>query len=57
MPTNKSNRTEHIQVRVSLDELELLKSYAESKGLTVSEVIRDYIKRLPKSTKKRTPVK
>ena len=52
MPNNKFNRTKKIEVRLSPNELQRIKSYAESKGLTVSELIRDYIKRIPKGTKK-----
>jgi predicted DNA binding CopG/RHH family protein len=41
-------RDKSIKIRLTEDELERIQAYAESKGFSVSEVIRDYIKRLPK---------
>jgi hypothetical protein len=42
-------RDKSIKIRLTEEEFERIKFYAESKGFSVSEVIRDYIKRLPKS--------
>jgi hypothetical protein len=39
-------------LRLSDQELDDLKSYAESKQISPAEVLRDYIKRLPKNRKK-----
>ncbi|MDJ0582571.1 ribbon-helix-helix protein, CopG family [Crocosphaera sp.] len=41
-------RDKSIKVRLTDDEFERITLYAKSKGFSVSEVIRDYIKRLPK---------
>lgn len=41
-------REKILRVRLSDEEWERLKSYASSKEYTLTEVIRDYIKRLPK---------
>jgi predicted DNA binding CopG/RHH family protein len=41
-------RDKSIKVRLTEEEFERINLYAESKGFSVSEVIRDYIKRLPK---------
>ncbi len=41
-------REKTLRVRLSEEEFERLKSYAESTNRMVSEVIRDYIKKLPK---------
>ena len=40
-------RDKSIKVRLTDDEFERITLYAKSKGFSVSEVIRDYIKRLP----------
>jgi hypothetical protein len=42
-------RDKSIKVRLTQEEFERINLYAELKGFSVSEVIRDYIKRLPKS--------
>ncbi len=42
------SRTEQLKVRLTKKEMEKLEAYAQSKGYSKSEVIRDYIKRLPK---------
>ncbi len=36
-----------LNIRLTLDEMEKLSAYADSKGYSKSEVIRDYIKSLP----------
>ncbi|XWK88136.1 MAG: ribbon-helix-helix protein, CopG family [Phormidium sp.] len=41
-------RDKSIKVRLTEEEFERISVYAKSKGFSVSEVIRDYIKRLPK---------
>jgi predicted DNA binding CopG/RHH family protein len=41
-------RDKSIKVRLTDDEFERIQFYAKYKGFSVSEVIRDYIKRLPK---------
>jgi hypothetical protein len=41
-------REKSIKVRLTEEEFEQINLYAKSKGFSVSEVIRDYIKRLPK---------
>ncbi|MEH2022790.1 hypothetical protein [Nostoc sp.] len=45
------NREKILRVRLSEEEWTRLEIYAESKQHTISEVIRDYIKRLPKQDK------
>ena len=42
-------REKSIKVRLTEEEFERINLYAKSKGFSVSEVIRDYIKRLPKT--------
>ncbi|MGB3206030.1 MAG: DUF6290 family protein [Crinalium sp.] len=42
-------REKSIKVRLTEEEFESINLYAKSKGFSVSEVIRDYIKRLPKT--------
>lgn len=42
-------RDKSIKVRLTQEEFERINLYAESKDISVSEVIRDYIKRLPKT--------
>ena len=42
-------RDKSIKVRFTEKEFELIGSYAKSQRISVSEVIRDYIKRLPKT--------
>ena len=42
-------RDKSIKIRLTEEELERITLYAESKGFSISEVIRDYIKRLPKT--------
>lgn len=42
-------RDKSIKVRLTEEEFERIHFYAEFKGFSVSEVIRDYIKRLPKT--------
>ncbi|MGK7941035.1 MAG: ribbon-helix-helix protein, CopG family [Crocosphaera sp.] len=44
------SREEQLKVRLTKEEMTRLESYAKSKGYSKSEVIRDYIKRLPKSS-------
>ncbi|AFY82679.1 MULTISPECIES: ribbon-helix-helix protein, CopG family [Oscillatoria] len=44
-------RDELLQIRISTQEKERLQLEAERRGVSMSEVIRDYIKRLPKSKK------
>jgi hypothetical protein len=39
-------------LRLSDEELEKLKAYAETKQVSPAEVLRDYIKRLPKDGRK-----
>ncbi len=41
-------RESHIIVRVKPDEKERLRAEATRRGVSMSEVLRDYIKRLPK---------
>ncbi|WP_156481671.1 MULTISPECIES: ribbon-helix-helix protein, CopG family [unclassified Anabaena] len=41
-------REKTLRVRLSEEELERLKNYADDTNRMVSEVIRDYIKKLPK---------
>lgn len=41
-------REKILRVRLSEDEWIRLEKYAKSKNYTLSEVVRDYIKRLPK---------
>jgi predicted DNA-binding protein len=41
-------REEQLKVRLTKEEMERLEAYAKSKGYSKSEVIRDYIKRLPR---------
>ena len=43
-------RNKLLRVRLSEEEFNWLKDYAESKDRQISEVIRDYIKRLPRHT-------
>jgi hypothetical protein len=45
------NREKILRVRLSEEEWMRLEIYAQSKEHTISEVIRDYIKRLPKQDK------
>ena len=42
-------RNKILRVRLSDEEWARLESYAKSKDYTLTEVIRDYIKRLPKA--------
>ncbi|MEA5468293.1 ribbon-helix-helix protein, CopG family [Spirulina sp. 06S082] len=42
-------RNKRIVIRVNQDEYEKINRYAKSKDLSVAEIIRDYIKRLPKN--------
>lgn len=42
-------REKSIKVRLTEQEFEQIAAYSKSKGISVSEVIRDYIKRLPKT--------
>ncbi len=44
-------RDELLQIRINTQEKERLQLEAERRGVSMSEVIRDYIKRLPKSKK------
>jgi predicted DNA binding CopG/RHH family protein len=39
-----ATRTKRIQVVLSEDEFEKFKQYAKSKGLAMSEILRDYVK-------------
>lgn len=41
-------RTNVFNLRLSDEEMQRLKDYAESKQISPAEVLRDYIKRLPK---------
>lgn len=41
-------RDKQLKVRLTEEEMKRLEAYAQSKGYSKSEVIRDYIKRLPK---------
>ncbi len=41
-------RNKILRVRLSDEEWERLENYAKSKDYTLTEVIRDYVKRLPK---------
>jgi predicted CopG family antitoxin len=43
------SREKMLRVRLSDDEYGRLKDYAESSNKQISEVIRDYIKRLPRN--------
>ncbi|MFH7028370.1 MAG: hypothetical protein ACHBN1_23980 [Heteroscytonema crispum UTEX LB 1556] len=49
-------RDKILRVRLSEEEWEKLELYAQSKEYTISEVIRDYIKRLPRHRELPTPV-
>ena len=40
-------REKKLQIRLTQQEYETLEKYAESKGVGMSEVLRDYIKTLP----------
>lgn len=40
-------RTELIKARVTKDELAKAQAYADKKGITVSQLIREYLRRLP----------
>lgn len=40
-------REKKIQFNVNEQEYQLLKTYAESKNLSMAEILRDYIKSLP----------
>jgi hypothetical protein len=42
------SREKMLRVRLSEKEFEILKEYAQSTDRQVSEVVRDYIKRLPR---------
>ncbi len=42
-------RNKSIKVRLTEDEFERITLHSKSKGFSISEVIRDYIKRLPKA--------
>jgi predicted DNA-binding protein len=42
------SRDEQLKVRLTKEEMERLEAYADRKGYSKSEIIRDYIKRLPK---------
>lgn len=42
-------RTELIKARVTKDELTKAQVYADKKGITVSQLIREYLRRLPAS--------
>jgi hypothetical protein len=42
-------RDKSIKIRLTQEEFERINLYAELKGFSVSEVIRDYIKKLPRS--------
>jgi predicted DNA-binding protein len=44
------SRDKLLRVRLSEEEYERIKDYAESTNRQISEVIRDYIKRLPRKT-------
>ena len=46
--TLMDKRSEQLKVRLTKEEMKRLEAYAESKGYSKSEIIRDYIKRLPK---------
>lgn len=48
-------RDRRINIRVTQEEFEQINDYAETKGYSVSEVIRDYIKRLPKQKRDGSP--
>ena len=41
-------RSQQLKVRLTKEEMKRLEAYADSKGYSKSEVIRDYIKRLPR---------
>jgi hypothetical protein len=43
-------RDKILRVRLSEEEFNWLRDYAESKDRQISEVVRDYIKRLPRKT-------
>jgi hypothetical protein len=49
------NREKILRVRLSEEEWTKLEIYAQSKEHTISEVIRDYIKRLPRQDKGKHP--
>lgn len=42
-------RTNVFNLRLSDEEMQRLKAYAESKQMSPAEVLRDYIKRLPRT--------
>ncbi len=49
----KNNKRETwLKVRLSEDERTKLQSYADSKGWSMSQVVREYIRKLPKSDTK-----
>lgn len=41
------NRTEWLKVRLSAEEIQLLKHYAQERGWNMSQVIRELIRQLP----------
>jgi hypothetical protein len=47
-----NNRETWLKVRLSEDERTKLQSYADSKGWSMSQVVREYIRKLPKSDTK-----
>jgi hypothetical protein len=46
-------RTKSIKIRLTESEYLKINAYADSKQISVSEVIRDYIKRLPRDSSHR----
>lgn len=46
----KMARIKKIQIRLTEQEYKALEKYARSKGIGMSEVLRDYIKTLPQSS-------
>jgi len=44
-------KTEHIKIRVTKDERNLIESYANTKGSTISKVLRNLVNNLKEQTK------
>ncbi|NJK48424.1 ribbon-helix-helix protein, CopG family [Candidatus Gracilibacteria bacterium] len=43
-------KDEVLKIRLSSEDLERLKAYAKQKDVSMAQVLREYIKRLPKPT-------
>jgi hypothetical protein len=52
MTSSKPNKDEKLQIRLTKTELEKLRRYADMRGLSSSEAVRNWIRRLPNEHKK-----